>query len=164
MALGAKFFRLIRIHVSEIGPNHPLRKLASGRRLPRVVLLSLDGKSVKKLEGRISATRLFSAMSSIVRKDFKRSLGSFVSKARKLLNLLDALSGDRRKLEIRKAQALAKNRTSLLKSLKKKERALTAREEEARRKLRLLLSWTVPLGAEAGGEEKGCNKTRREEP
>ncbi len=147
MALGAKFFRLVQVYQSEIGPNHPLRKILSGRKLPRVVLLSMDGKTRKKLEGKISATRLFGAMSSIVRKDFKRSLGTFVSRMRKLLNKLDSLSNDRRKLDNRKAAALVKGRTRTLKKLKMQEEALEARKKVLVKKMEILLSWTTPLGA-----------------
>ena len=146
VALGAKFFRLVQVYQTEIGPNHPLRKLSSGRKLPRAVLMSMDGKTVKKLEGKFSATRLFGAMSSIVRRDFKRSLGTFVSRMRKLLNSLDALSNDRRKLDYRKAVALEKGRTGKLKALKKKEQALDAKKQALVKKMELLLSWTTSLG------------------
>ncbi len=146
VCLGAKFFRLIRLYASEIGSNHPLRKIVSGKKLPRVVLLSLNGKTVKKLEGKITATRLFSAMKSIVRKDFKRSLGTFVSRMRKLLNSLDALSNDRRKLDYRKALALEKGSKGRLKRLKKQEEILEARKQALVKKMEILLSWTAPLG------------------
>jgi len=146
VALGSKFFRLIKVYQSEIGPTHPLHKVTKGRKLPRVVLLSMDGKTVKKLEGKFSATRLFGSMSSIVRKDFKRSLGTFVSRMRKLLNTLDALSNNRRKLDYRKAIALAKGRTGKLKALKRQEQALDAKKQALVKKMEILLSWTTALG------------------
>ncbi len=145
VCLGAKFFRLTQVNATEITKSHPLYRILGGRRLPRIVLLSMDGKTHRKLEGRISAGKLFSAMSAVVRKDFKRSLGSFATKMRKLLNELDKLESEKRRLENQKALAAKKGKkSSRAKLLAKKEALLQTRAKALSDKLKNLLAWTVP--------------------
>ncbi|GEM_PF-5395626 len=146
VCLGAKFFRLTQVEAGEIPKSHPLYKIVGGRRLPRVVLLSMDGKTYKKLEGRISAGRLFGAMRSIVRKDFKRSLGSFATKMRKLLNQLDKLEGEKRRLENQVAASATKKgrKSPKAKMLAKKEALVEAKTKALAEKMKELLAWTVP--------------------
>ncbi len=145
VCLGAKFFRLTQVSAGEITKSHPLYKIVGGRRLPRIVLLSRDGKTHRKLEGRISAGRLFGAMSSIVRKDYKRSLGSFATKMRKLLNELDKLEGAKRRLENQAADLSKKGRkSSKAKLLAKKEALLETKTKALEEKMKELLAWTVP--------------------
>ncbi len=147
VALGAKFFRLAQVEADQITRSHPLYKIVGGRKLPRIVIISLDGKTHKKLEGRISAGRLFGAMKSIVRKDFKRSLGSFVNKMRKCLNELDKLESEKRRLENQKALAAKKGpKSSKVKLLAKKEALLAAKTKALGEKMKELLAWTVPPG------------------
>lgn len=145
VALGAKFFRLSQVEAAQIARSHPLYKIVGGRKLPRIVLISMDGKTHKKMEGRISASRLFGAMKSIVRKDFKRNLGSFATKMRKILNDLDKLDGEKRRLENQKAMAAKKgSKGGKKKLLEKKEALLEEKTKALSEKMKELLAWTVP--------------------
>ena len=145
VALGAKFFRLSQVEAAQITRSHPLYKLVGGRKLPRIVLISMDGKTHRKMEGRISAGRLFGAMKSIVRKDYKRNLGTFATKMRKLLNEIDKLEGEKKRLENKKALASKKSKKGAkTRLLEKKEALLESKSKALTEKMKELLAWTVP--------------------
>jgi len=145
VCLGAKFFRLCQIEAEKISRSHPLFKLIGGKKLPRIVLISMDGKTHKKMEGRVSAGRLFAAMKSIVRKDFKRNLGAFATKMRKILNEIDKLEGEKRRLENQQALAAKKgSKNAKAKLLEKKKALLESKAKALTERMKDLLAWTVP--------------------
>lgn len=145
VALGAKFFRLIQINGDEIGKEHPLAKMLGGKDLPRAVLISRDGETVKKLEGKISATRLFAAMTEIVKGDCKRDLGKFTSDMRKLLNDLEEVARDKQQLERKTAKALEKGgNVAAAKEVKKDQELLDKKREELAKRMEDLLAQTLP--------------------
>lgn len=145
VALGTKFFRVVRMVQDEIAKEHPLADLIGGQAMPRVVLISRDGKTAKKLEGRIGATGLFSAMSAVVAEDCNRKLDTFVREMRKVLNDLEEVARDRNQLE-RKTNSMLKkgNDVKAAKEVKKDQELLEKKKAEMAQRLEELLRWTVP--------------------
>lgn len=145
VALGAKFFNLIQINGDQIGKDHPLAKMIGGKSLPRAVLISRDGEVVRKLEGKISATRLFLAMSDIVKNDCKCDLGKFTSDMRKVLNDLEEIARDKQNLERKTAKALEKGGSPAdAKEIKQDQESLDKKREQIAKRMEELLSQTLP--------------------
>ena len=144
IALACKFFKVIQHSFNGISKASPLEKIIGGKRLPRIVLLSLDGKTFKKAEGKVSPSKLFSMMKTIVRKDFKRNLGTFVSKMRKMLNMIDKFAIEKQNLERKKQALMSKSKItkSALKTIKKQENLIETKRKEIGKKLQTLLDWT----------------------
>jgi thioredoxin-related protein len=129
----------------EIGRDHPLAKVLGGRALPRAVLISRDGETVRSLEGKISASKLFSAMTQIVRGETKRDLGKFTNDMRKLLNDLEEIARDRQQLERKTAKTLEKGpNPAQARELQRDQEELEKKRAEIAKRMEELLAQTLP--------------------
>ena len=128
IALATKFFTCIKVNGDNPPTKGPLAGLLTGKKLPRFVVISRDKSVIKKVEGRVKASTLFSAMKKVARVDYKTSLSSYVTKMRKLLNALDKL--DQKEKAYKIALEKGKARASEKKKIERMRKKLKALEEK----------------------------------
>ncbi len=129
VALATRFFTCIRVDGDNPPTKGPLAGLLKGKKLPRFVVISRDKSVIKRVEGRIKASSLFSAMKRVAKVDYKTSLASYVTKMRKLLNEMDKVD------QKQKAYELALKRKKAKPKDKKKLDEMRRRLEEKEKKL-----------------------------
>jgi hypothetical protein len=145
VALACKFFKKVRVTGDVIGRGHPLAKVIGGKKLPRIVLLTRDGTYHKKLEGKITASKLYKAMDKVVRKDSKGKLKKFVSEMRKILTALDSLDADRFKWNKKFGKIMQEGKdTGKMKVAKRESDKIDARDAQLKKQVAELMTMTVP--------------------
>ena len=97
VAIGAKFFRCIKISAGDAAQDRLLKE--AGSATPRLILVKRNYEVIKVLEKkRLSASKVQAAMAKLAKAEYKSSFSSMLSKYAKLLNELDRLDDVRAKL------------------------------------------------------------------
>ncbi len=97
VAIGAKFFRCVKISASDAAEDRILK--VNGKSTPRLIFMKRNHQVVRVLEGRkLSASKINKAMAKLCSAEFKNRYGSMLSGYAKLLNELDRLDDVRTKL------------------------------------------------------------------
>jgi hypothetical protein len=85
-----RWFHAVKFPQGVIDPAHPLHELFAGKSPPHLFTVTADGKSRVDLDGRQSQAQLWRAMTSVLRKSYRKDPEA-AQKA--LSNLLDRLDG-----------------------------------------------------------------------
>jgi hypothetical protein len=132
--LASRWFHCVRTDRGVLKDTHPLNSLFAGPKPPHIVLFSSDGGERVEMDGRPSAKVLWTAMSKVLRKDYKKSADTAMSKWIALLSRFDTL--DSRKALLagqREGSDDGRKASKLDKELAEIEREIVkAREEEKR--------------------------------
>ena len=90
ISLGLKMFNLVRIDSSEVRKGKPFYDVLNGRKLPRMVVFTPEGKKVGSVEGSdISITKLYSLMKRASSKVYKTRIDTYVKDYVKVLTSID---------------------------------------------------------------------------
>jgi len=91
--VGCKFFTCIKISSEDAANDRILAD--TGKKFPRMVLLSPEYDVVKTLEGKISSSSLFSAMKATAKKSYEGNFEKNVKDLIKLLGEFDKIANER---------------------------------------------------------------------
>ncbi len=134
VATAAKFFNCRKIDGDTLDSDHPLFSELKGRQLPRMVVVSAEGKKVSAVEGKVSATRLYGAMKKSAEREFVVKLDKLVKHHRQLLNDLDKLNGRRTVLASKEERADGRE-TGDIRKLRREIELTELKLEDVERKL-----------------------------
>lgn len=85
-----RWFHAVKFPPDVTEPSHPLHALFAGKSPPHLFTVTADGKGRVDLDGRQSQSQLWRAMSSVLRKAYRKDPDAAL---KTLLNLLDKLDG-----------------------------------------------------------------------
>ena len=140
VGIGSKFFQCIKITNGNALQDRILSE--NGKDSPRIVLMTRDYDVLEVLEGKkISSGRLVKAMSKCVRKEYKDSFDSMVSKYAKLLNELDRLEGVKSLLADKRNRA--GNNEAKLKKIEREQKEFEADMEKWKKAEEKLLAFKI---------------------
>ena len=108
VATAAKFFKCVKLNGDDLSKSHDLYDELKGGKLPRMVVLSSEGKKVGSIEGKVSPTRLYSVLKKGAQSEFTVKLDSLVKQHRDLLNQIDKLDGRKKVLASKETRANGK--------------------------------------------------------
>ena len=145
VALAAKFFKRVQVQGDTISRRHPLYRKIGGKELPRVVLLTRDGKYAKRHEGRISSSKLFKDMCNIVKRDSRSNVGYFVKKMRSILGELDKLDADKYRWSQKYSEVMeSKKSKSKVKRAQRESKMIDGRSAQIDKMKKKLMEMTTP--------------------
>ena len=145
VAIGMKMFNIVRMNGLKIGKDHPYAKILGGRKLPRMVVISPEGKKVGSVEGSISPSKLFSLMNRAASKVYKTPIGTFVKEYQKVLTEIDKVEAAKAILATRRATSADAPR-SRTRRFDQDEEKLVKLEQEIMNQEKELLAFKVRAG------------------
>lgn len=124
--VGCSFFKCVKMTADAASEDRLLAD--TGNKYPRMVLISPDYEVVAKLEGKISSSKLYSAMKKTAKKSYDCNFDKSVKTLIKLLGEFDKIANERDVLQEKEARGVSKGEA---KKLAKEREELEEREKEA---------------------------------
>jgi len=137
VCIAAKFFDCYQVDVTDLESDHPILKLIKNPK-PLTVYTIYGGKVLYRTKEKPSASKIFNICSGTLKKIYRVSLEKIAKKEEKILNGLEKIAMERKRIEqsrFEKGRKISK-RENL--SLQKKEQELFEKEnslKEAEQKL-----------------------------
>ena len=128
VALGTRLIECVRLDADIIDPKHPLFALVTGKALPRMAGISRDRSAVEVLDGKVKASNLYNAMKKVSGVDYETRIDTYVADMRNLLNDLDKVDQQAKKLAADKKRGKADQAD--LDELEEQKKELEERQKE----------------------------------
>ena len=135
LRVGCAFFNCIKMTKEEAAEDDILKD--AGKKTPRMVLVTPDWKVTKVVEGKISSSKLFSAMKKTAAKSYKSKFDKDVKSVIKILGELDKIANEKSRIEEKEKGEL---KPAEAKKLAKEREALEKHEQEVLEKRKELLN------------------------
>ena len=133
--VGTCYFKCVKMSAEQAEADPLLAE--AGKKLPRMVFITPEYEVAAVVEGKISSSKLYSAMKKTAKKSYKGNFDKNVKSVIKLLGKLDKIANDRKVLT-QKEQKDPK--PAELKKIAKEKEALEKEEQEILDKRRELLN------------------------
>jgi hypothetical protein len=85
----ARWFHAVKLPAEVLGDTHAFHELFGGTKPPHLFVATADGKTRVDLSGQQSQKELWSAMTKVLRKSYKKNPDAALKEMRKLLDALD---------------------------------------------------------------------------